>query len=336
MRNHKKLPVAILMAAPAAALLLIILSVLYGAKSISAREIWESVIHFDGNNVDHQIIMTSRLPRVIGAMLIGAFLAVSGALMQGMTRNYLASPAIMGVSDGSVFIVTLCMVFLPHTGSVSFIMLSMVGSALGAGIVFGLAWLIPQGLSPVRLAILGTIIGTFLNGVSAAVASYFQISQGVSFWYNARLHQMDPELIKLSIPFAVVGLGLALALSNSVTVLSLGDEISANLGVRTGLIKVLTMLAVVILTGVSVALAGKIAFIGLIIPHIARFLTGVDYRWIIPISGVLGALFLAFCDLLSRFMNYPFEMPIGVVTALFGVPFFLYLIKTRGGGKQHA
>jgi ABC-type Fe3+-siderophore transport system, permease component len=336
MRTSKKLPVAILMAAPAAALLLIILSVLYGAKSISAGEIWQSVIHFDTNNVDHQIIMASRLPRVIGAMLIGAFLAVSGALMQGMTRNYLASPSIMGVSDGSVFTITLCMVFLPNTGSVSFIMMSMIGSALGAGIVFGLAWLIPQGLSPVRLAILGTIIGTFLNGVSAAVASYFQISQGVSFWYNARLHQMDPELIKLSIPFAVVGLGLAFALSGSVTVLSLGDEVSANLGVRTGLIKGLTMLAVVILTGVSVALAGKIAFIGLIIPHIARFLAGVDYRWIIPVSGVLGGLFLAFCDLLSRFINSPFETPIGVVTALFGVPFFLYLIKTRGGGKQHA
>ncbi|QHT58565.1 iron ABC transporter permease [Paenibacillus lycopersici] len=336
MRTVKKLPAAILMAAPAAALLLIVLSVLYGAKSISAQEIWAAVFHFDPGSMDHQIIRASRLPRVVGAMLIGAFLAVSGALMQGMTRNYLASPSIMGVSDGSVFVVTLCMAFLPSTGSVSFIMLSMVGSAIGAGLVFGLAWLIPQGMSPVRLAILGTLIGNFLSGAAAAVSSYYQLSQGVSFWYNARLHQMDPSLIKLSIPFAVVGLGLAMAVSGSITVLSLGEEVSANLGVRTKLIKGLTMLAVVILTGVSVALAGKIAFVGLIVPHIARFLSGVDYRWIVPVSGVLGGLFLALCDLLSRFLNDPFETPIGVVTALFGVPFFLYLIKTRGGGSRHA
>ncbi|MGO4369316.1 FecCD family ABC transporter permease [Paenibacillus sp. 2TAB19] len=334
MRKKTALPAIILMLAPVAAIIMIVLSVLYGAKSISANEIWESVVRFDANNVDHQIVMTSRLPRVIGAMLIGAFLAVSGALMQGMTRNYLASPSIMGVSDGSVFVVTLAMVYLPNTHSVGLITLSMIGSALGAGLVFGIAWLIPHGMSPVRLAILGTIIGTFLSGVAEAVATYNQISQGLSFWYNARLHQLDPELIKLSIPFAIVGLGLAFALSNSVTVLSLGDEVSANLGVRTKLIKGLTMLSVVILTGVSVALAGKIAFVGLIVPHIARFLSGVDYKWIIPISGVLGGLFLALCDLITRFFNYPFETPIGVVTALFGVPFFLYLIKTRGGGKH--
>lgn len=334
MRLKNSLPIAILFVAPAVAVLLITLSVLYGAKNISAETVWDAIIRFDDANVDHQIIMTSRLPRVIGAMLIGMFLAVSGALMQGMTRNYLASPSIMGVSDGSVFAVTMCMVFLPSTQSVSLITISLIGSALGAALVFGIARLIPNGLSPVKLAILGTIIGLFLNGCADAIATYFQISQNLSFWYNARLNQMDPELIKLSIPFAIVGLVLAMALSKSITVLSLGDEISAGLGQRTALVKGLTMLAVVILTGISVALAGKIAFVGLIVPHIARFLVGVDYRWIVPISGVLGGLFLALCDILSRFINYPFETPIGVVTALFGVPFFLYLIRTRGGGKN--
>ncbi|MFF2885730.1 FecCD family ABC transporter permease [Paenibacillus sp. NPDC057967] len=334
MRHKRSLPVVILVMAPAAAIFMIWLSISFGAKSISAEMVWDAVFHFDPDNVDHQIIHVSRLPRVIGALLIGAFLAVSGALMQGMTRNYLASPAIMGVSDGSVFLVTIAMIFVPSGGSVSLIAFSMIGSAIGAGIVFGIASLIPGGMSPVKLAILGTIIGTFLSGLSAVMSSYFQISQGLSFWYNARLHQMDPELIKLAIPFAVVGLALAVGLSRSITVMSLGDDVSAGLGQRTVLVKGLAILSVVILTGVAVALAGKIAFVGLIIPHIARFLTGVDYRWIIPVSGVLGALFLALCDVLSRFINQPFETPIGVVTALFGVPFFLYLIKTRGGGKH--
>jgi iron complex transport system permease protein len=106
------------------------------------------------------------------------------------------------------------------------------------------------------------------------------------------------------------------------------------LGIRTWIIKALAILATVLLTGVSVALAGKIAFVGLIIPHMARFLSGVDYRWIIPVSGVLGGIFLATCDIVARFINYPFETPVGVITSLIGVPFFLYLIKTRGGAHR--
>ena len=336
MRFKNSLPAVILAITPVAVILLIIASILYGAKNITVDVIWDSIFAFDPESMDHQIIMTSRLPRVIGAILIGAFLAISGALMQGMTRNYLASPAIMGVSDGSVFAVTLFMVFIPTADSNWYIISSLIGSAVGAGIVFGLAWAIPHGLSPVRLAILGTIIGTFLSGTAEAIATYFQVSQNISFWYNARLHQMDPELIKLCIPFAIVGLLLAIGLSKSVSILSLGEEIATGLGLRTWIIKALAMLAVVILTGISVALAGKVAFVGLIIPHIARFLSGSsDYRWIVPVSGALGGLFLALCDILSRFINYPFETPVGVVTALIGVPFFLYLIKTRGG-EQHA
>ncbi|WP_194544410.1 FecCD family ABC transporter permease [Paenibacillus sp. JZ16] len=334
MRFKKSLPAVILVMAPAVCFLLIAASILYGAKNITMDTVWDSIFAFDSESIDHQIIVSSRLPRVVGAMLIGAFLAVSGALMQGMTRNYLASPSIMGVSDGSVFAVTLFMVFIPNASSNMYIVSSLIGSAIGAAVVFGLAWLIPGGLSPVRLAILGTVIGTFLSGTAEALAAYFQISQNISFWYNARLHAMDPELIKLSIPFAIVGLCLAVVLSKSITLLSLGDETAKGLGVNTWLIKALAMVAVVILTGVSVALAGKVAFVGLIIPHIARFLSGSDYRWIIPVSGVLGGMFLALCDILARFVNYPFETPVGVITSLIGVPFFLYLIKTRGGTQR--
>ncbi|OOC63221.1 FecCD family ABC transporter permease [Paenibacillus ihbetae] len=330
----KSLPAVILVMAPAVCLLLMGASILYGAKNITMNTVWDAIVAFDPNSVDHQIIRSSRLPRVIGAMLIGAFLAVSGALMQGMTRNYLASPSIMGVSDGSVFAVTLFMVLMPNASSGLYIVSSLVGSAMGAAVVFGLAWLIPGGMRPVQLAILGTVIGTFLSGTAEAIAAYFQISQTVSFWYNARLHAMDPELIKLSIPFAVAGLALALTLSKSVTLLSLGDDTAKGLGVRPWIIKALAMLAVVILTGVSVALAGKVAFVGLIIPHIARYLSGSDYRWIVPVSGVLGGLFLALCDILARFVNYPFETPVGVITSIIGVPFFLYLIKTRGGAQR--
>lgn len=330
-----KVPVTtlILWSSPFLIVLAVITSVLYGAKQIDAGTVWNAIMHFDPDNVNHQIIKHSRLPRAIGSLLIGAFLAISGALMQGMTRNYLASPSIMGVSDGSAFAITVCMIVLPGTSSLGMVGYSFLGSAFSVVIVFGLASLIPGGLSPVRLAILGTIIGTFLSSISAALAMYFQISQNVSFWYNARLHQIDPTLIKLAIPFAIIGFILAMVLSKSITLLSLGEDVAAGLGQKTVMIKLLATISVVILTGLSVALAGKIGFVGLIIPHIAKFLTGADYRKIIPCSAVIGAVFLAFCDVLSRFINYPFETPIGVVTAVIGVPFFLYLIRRKGGGK---
>ncbi len=310
-----------------------VLSVLYGSKDISYITVWNALVHFDPDNIDHQIILTSRIPRVAGALLIGAFLAVSGALMQGMTRNYLASPSIMGVSDGSVFAITLCMVFLPGTSSMTMILYSLAGSALGAALVFGISRLVPGGASPLTMAVLGTIIGTFLGGVSQALSVYFQVSQDISFWYNARLHMMDPAVIKLAIPFAVIGLSLGILMSRPVTMLSLGEETAAGLGLKVTAVKGLTMLSVVLLTGISVAIAGKIAFVGLIIPHITRLLIGQDYRKIVPFAAFFGALFLAACDLISRFINYPFETPVGVVTALFGVPFFLYLVKTRGGSQ---
>jgi iron complex transport system permease protein len=309
----------------------IVVSISYGSKSISYATVWNALVHFDSENMDHLIIQKSRFPRVIGALLVGAFMAVSGALMQGMTRNYLASPSIMGVADGSVFVITLCMIFLPGASSMTLITFSLIGSALGAALVFSIARMLPSGMTPLTLAILGTIIGTFLSGISQALSTYYQVSQNISFWYNARLHQMDPTLMKWSIPFAIVGLLLAFVVTRSITAISLGDEVAQGLGINLIVMKALTMLSVVILTGVSVAMAGNIAFIGLIIPHITRIIVGQNYSKIIPFTAVFGALFLAWSDVISRFLNHPFETPIGVVTALFGVPYFLYLVKTRGG-----
>lgn len=334
MAKINSLPIIILCMAPVLIILTTILSILYGAKNIDFITVWNAFLHYDPENVDHAIIITSRLPRVLGALLVGAFLAISGALMQGMTRNYLASPSIMGVTDGSAFVITLCMVFAPGMSSFHMILFSMLGSAFGAGIVFGFGSLLHNGLSPVRLAIIGTVIGTFLSSISAAIASYFQISQSVSFWYNARLHQIDPDILKLSIPIGAIGIILALFISKSITILSLGDEVSINLGQRTKLVKLVSLLSVVCLTGIAVALVGKIGFIGLIIPHITRFLIGIDYKWIVPCAGVIGGIFLALCDVISRFVNYPFETPIGVVTSLIGIPFFLYLIRKKGGEKS--
>ncbi|QTH43309.1 iron ABC transporter permease [Cohnella sp. LGH] len=337
MKFKATLPALLLALSPVAIIIALVLSVIYGSKAIPFDTIRDALLNFDPDNVDHQIVRHSRLPRAAGSFLIGAFLAVSGALMQGMTRNYLASPSILGISDGSVFAITLCMIIAPNSSMLAMIFYSLLGSAFSVIVVFGLAASIFSRLSPVSLAILGTVIGTFLSSVSAAMATYFQVSQNISFWYNARLHQLDPDMIKLAIPFAVAGLLIAMLVAKSVTMLSLGEDVSTGLGVKTAAIKLATMASVVLLTGIAVALAGKIGFVGLLVPHIVRMIARVvDYRWIVPLSAAFGGLFLTLCDLGSRFLNYPFEMPVGVVTAIFGVPFFLYLIRTKGGGMRES
>ncbi|MCG7335512.1 iron ABC transporter permease [Sporosarcina sp. ACRSM] len=330
----KFVPTFILALAPILIVFTIALSVLYGTKEIELTTIWQAIAHYDEGNVDHAIIMQSRLPRVLAALLVGAFLAISGAIMQGMTRNYLASPSIMGVTDGSAFVITICMIFYPGMSNFTMILFSMIGSALGAGIVFGFGSLMRNGLSPVRLAIIGTVIGTFLSSLSAVLATYFQVSQDMSFWYNSKIHKVDPDTLVLALPLGVGGLILALIIAKSITILSLGEDISISLGQRTKWVKAISILIVVCLTGTAVALVGKIGFVGLIIPHITRFLVGVDYRFVIPCSAIIGGVFLALCDVASRFINFPFETPVGVVTALIGVPFFLYLIRTRGGERR--
>lgn len=311
------------------------ISIIYGTKDISLHTIWQSIVNFDKSDPDHQIIRSNRIPRAIAVLCVGAFLAVAGAIMQGITRNYLASPSLMGVNDGSAFVITLAVVFIPGLANYQMILLSIAGSAMGAALVFGFGSLIRNGLSPVRLAIIGTVIGTFLSSLATAIAMYFQVSQTIAAWYNTKIHTVNMDMLLMSMPFGAVGLVLALICARAITITSLGEDIATGLGQKTKAIRYLSMFAVVLLTGTSVALVGKIAFVGLVIPHIVRFIVGIDYRNIISCSILIGALFLSLCDLVSRYLNFPFETPIGVVTAFIGIPFFLYLIRSRGG-QRHA
>lgn len=313
---------------------LTILSVTMGTKEISKEVVYDAIFNFDESNVDHLIVRANRLPRAIAVLLVGGFLAVSGAIMQGITRNYLASPSLMGVNDGSAFLITIAMVFYPGLSNGSLIMISMVGSILGAGLVLGIGNSIKNGLSPVKLAIIGTIVGSFLGSLGSAIAMYFQVSQTISAWYNTKVHTVDGELLKIIIPIGVIGIIIALLTAKDITISSLGEDIAISLGQRTNFIKYFSMTAVVLLTSISVTLVGKIAFVGLVIPNIIRFLVGHDYKYIIPYSLIGGAFFLSLCDLLSRYVQFPFETPIGTVTSLIGVPFFLYMIKSKGGAKN--
>ncbi|EEH97707.1 hypothetical protein CSBG_01333 [Clostridium sp. 7_2_43FAA] len=311
-----------------------VLSVRMGTKSIPKEVVFDAIFNFDESNVDHIIIRNNRLPRSIAVLVVGGFLAVAGSIMQGITRNYLASPSLMGVNDGSAFLITIAMVFYPGLSNGSLILVSIIGSVIGAVLVLGIGSSIKNGLSPVRLAIIGTIVGSFLSSLGSAIAMYFQVSQSISSWYNTKVHTVNSDLLKIIMPIGVIGIIVAIIIAKDITISSLGEDIAISLGQRTNIVKYLSMGAVVLLTATSVALVGKIAFIGLVIPNITRMIVGHDYKYIIPYSLIGGAFFLGLCDLLSRYIAFPFETPIGTVTAIIGVPFFLYMIKTNGGSKD--
>lgn len=307
-------------------------SISLGAADIDLVTVWEGVFYYNPDLTSHQIIQELRMPRALAAGLVGAFLAVSGAIMQGMTRNPLASPSIMGISAGSAFMIAIAFAFFPGTSHIGLMVWSFAGAGLAACIVFVIGSLSKGGLTPVKLALAGTAVAALLGSISSAIAIHFQVAQDISFWYAGGVAGAKWTSIKIMIPVAMIGLVLALILSRSITVLSLGEEVAKGLGQKTTAVKVTGTIVVLLLTGAAVSVAGTVGFIGLVIPHITRFLVGVDYRWIIPCSAILGALLLVLADIGARMVNPPFETPVGAITAMIGVPFFLYLARSERRG----
>ncbi|MFJ7679812.1 FecCD family ABC transporter permease [Peribacillus sp. NPDC097198] len=310
----------------------IILSVNFGAADLNYRDVFNALFEFDQNNSSHVIIRELRFPRAIAAVCVGAALAVSGAIMQGMTRNPLADPSIMGVTAGSSFLIAIALAFLPGMTYIGLMMFSFAGAGLGAAIVFGITSLSRGGSTPVKLALAGSAIASLLSSLSTAIGIKFNVSKDISFWFVGSISSVQPQHISFALPFILGGLLLALFLSRSISILSLGEEVARGLGQNIPLIKFIGTIVVLLLTGAAVSIAGMIGFIGLVIPHIVRFLVGNDYRLIIPCSAVLGGTLLLISDILGRLVNPPFETPVGAITAIIGVPFFLYLARKEGSG----
>ncbi len=281
---------------------------------------------------DHLIIHEVRLPRVVIGAMIGACFAVAGAIMQDMTRNPLASPSLMGLNAGAEFVLVLALVFIPWIGFNGLIMASFAGATLGAGLVYGIGSLSRGGLTPVKLGLAGVAVSSLLAALSSGVTIYYDMAQDLLFFFAGGVAGTTWEQVRLLLPWLAIGFTGAMFLSPSITVLSLGDEVAKGLGQRTALVKTGGSVIVVLLAGSAVWVGGPIGFLGLVVPHITRFLVGLDYRWIIPCSAILGALTLVLADLGARMVNPPYETPVGVITALIGVPFFLYLARrdTRG------
>ncbi|UFT98356.1 iron ABC transporter permease [Radiobacillus kanasensis] len=308
------------------------LSILYGAANIHFSTIWDSIYAFDPSSTSHQIIRGLRIPRALAAALIGAALAMSGSIMQGMTRNPLASPSIMGVTAGATFMMAVALAVFPQSSLIMMMFWGFMGAGLGTGIVFVVGSISKTGLTPVKLALAGTAVTAILSSLSTAITIHFDVAKDISFWYAGGVSSVQWVHVQLLAPVALIGFIIAIFLAGSITVLNLGDDVARGLGQQTLVVKLIGTLVVLLLTGAAVSVSGTIGFIGLVIPHITRFLVGVNYRWIIPCSAILGAILLVVADTISRMINPPFETPVGTVTAIIGVPFFLYLARREGRG----
>ncbi|WP_150270905.1 FecCD family ABC transporter permease [Paenibacillus tepidiphilus] len=302
-------------------------SVSFGAADIKLSVVWTSIFHFNPDLTDHQVIREVRLPRVLGGVMIGAAFAVAGAIMQGMTRNPLADSGLMGINSGAGFALALCFAFLPNLPFMYLVLYSFIGAGAGAGIVYGIGSMARGGLTPARLVLAGAAFSALLTALSEGIALYFRIGQDLAFWYAGGLAGTSWLQLQVMSPWIVAAILAAVALSRSVTMLSLGEEVAKGLGQRTTLVKIAGTVIVLVLAGSSVSVVGAVGFIGLMVPHLTRYLVGVDYRWIIPCSAVLGSLLVVFADLAARMVNPPSETPVGAIISLVGVPFFLYLAR---------
>ncbi|USG66189.1 iron ABC transporter permease [Brevibacillus ruminantium] len=303
------------------------ISISLGAADIKLGTVWEAVFAFQPELTQHQIIQELRIPRALVGAMVGASMAVAGSIMQGMTRNPLAEPGIMGINAGAAFVLALVFAFFPGLSYHMVILYSFAGAALATMIVYGIGSLAPGGLTPLRLALAGTVVATLLQALSSGIAISFKVGQEISFWYAGGVAGSKWSQVAILAPWIAIGLIGAFIMARSISILSLGEELATGLGQKTGRVKLIGSVIVLLLAGASVSAAGPVGFIGLIIPHLTRFLVGTDYRWIIPSSAVLGALFLVLADIGARMVNPPVETPIGVITAVIGVPFFLYLAR---------
>lgn len=306
-------------------------SLAVGARGLPLATVWEALTQFDPANGDHAVVH-ARIPRTVLGLLAGGALGLAGAAMQGVARNPLADPGIMGVNAGAALaVVTGIYVF--GIGSLSgYIWFAFIGAAVAAVVVYSIASLGRDRATPVKLALAGAALNAGLYSLmSVVLVSSQDTLDKFRFWQVGGVAGRDWSVVLSGLPFLLAGAVVVLLTGRILNSLALGDDIARGLGQRVGLARALTALGIVLLCGSATAMAGPIAFVGLVVPHAVRFLTGPDYRWILPFSLVAAPVLLLAADIAGRVVLLPGEVPAGIMTALIGAPVFVWLVR-RGKG----
>lgn len=304
-----------------------ILSMKLGAVHLSWGEVWSGLTS-DSDPLARNIVWQIRFPRLLDAMIVGAALAVSGALLQGVTRNPLADPTILGVTAAAGLASATVIVIDPRVPQWGIAAACAGGGLVGAGVLFVIAY--RGAVSPVRLALAGVALSAFFGaaivGLLASSRTFLQTSLG---FLAGGLYGSEWRDFRAMLPYIVPGFAGAMLLSGRLNILALGDDVAAGLGVVTDRTRLAILAVVGILTAMAVATAGLVSFVGLVCPHLARYTVGGDNRALIPVSALYGALLVSLADLIARLVISPSEVPMGIITAGVGAPFLLYLVRFR-------
>ena len=315
--------------------MLLLIDILIGMSHIGIKEIIDSIINYSGSKQD-LIIRTVRLPRVLLCILIGASMAISGLIMQNLTRNPLASPQILGINSGATLSVVVIMVFFPLLGYKA----KILGAFLGAGVIGLFVHVIGtvKNLSPLKITLVGISIQLFLSSITKSIMLFNESkTSDLVFWMIGGVHHAQFIHIMAILPWFILSIVLTILISNSMDTLKMGDSVAISLGENVKLTKTVATIVVILLSSSSVAIAGPISFIGLITPHIISKLGGRNFRQNFILCGIYGANLLLLSDIISKLLKYPYESPVGTVTSFIGAVFYIFLANKemkRGGVSE--
>lgn len=315
--------------------MLLLIDILIGMSDIGIKEIIDSIISYSGSKQD-LIIRTVRLPRVLLCILIGASMAISGLIMQNLTRNPLASPQILGINSGATLSVVVIMVFFPLLGYKA----KILGAFLGAGVIGLFVHVIGtvKNLSPLKITLVGISIQLFLSSITKSIMLFNESkTSDLVFWMIGGVHHAQFIHIMAILPWFILSIVLTILISNSMDTLKMGDSVAISLGENVKLTKTVATIVVILLSSSSVAIAGPISFVGLITPHIISKLGGRNFRQNFILCGIYGANLLLLSDIISKILKYPYESPVGIVTSFIGAVFYIFLANKemrRGGVSE--
>ena len=306
-------------------MLLVVASIVIGTRTIALSALVDMVNGIDIDAADAAVIQDLRIPRTILGIVVGAALGTAGTLIQGHTRIPLADPGIFGINAGAAFAVVVSFTFLQVTSVAGTVIAAFVGAIIATIMVFSFS-----GINPVSILLGGTALSAVLSAMTSAIVLTNDDSlDRMRFWNAGSIAGRDVTVFTGVAPFIVVGVVAALVTARQLNVLNLGDDIAASMGVDTRRARLVGMIIIALLAGAATAGAGPIGFVGLIIPHVIRVVTGPDYRWLLPYSALGGAILVLLADILGRVIARPGELQVGIVLAGVGAPFVLYLLAQR-------
>ena len=309
-------------------LLAVVLSLAVGARAIAPAAVWDALLAPTGSD-DDVVVRSLRVPRTVTAVAVGVALGVAGALAQGHTRNPLADPGLLGVSAGAALAVV-AGIAVGVTAPLPQAALAVGGALAASVVVFAIGGVGRRGSSPATLALAGVVLtALLLSLVSAVVLLDAAALDAYRFWTVGSVAGRGTPVLAAVLPLLAVGLGLAAVNAPALDLLGLGDDVASGLGVPVRRTRLIGLLAVAVLTASATALAGPIAFVGLVVPHVARAATGPAHRWLVPVAGLTGAVLVLLADVAGRLVARPGELQVGIVLALVGAPVLIALVRSR-------